>query len=270
MKQLSLFNEECSKMSLKDILSEAPNFDVTLKLKVSALAPLSMNNSVPGKFYPSGYKPSESMVLGMIENAIGLYLDEGDRKELSKITKKKTSAGKDLQTSVSQYISVLQHHLRIDHITESFAMKFTDFFSQQLNRSEGDARLNGGANMSYELVKYLSELKNISSIAAAKRNELSPEKIQELGEKDEEKIKQLGDEKKKSIDLREKELNKLIACYYTTPSTREYIEPLNDYIITISTSEYLDEIIRHSLFDPESPLFLGTNDGWVDVEVINE
>jgi CRISPR-associated protein Cas5 len=217
--------------TLKELLSEKPVFDTSLTLKIEALVPLAMNNSVPGKYYPSFNKPSESMIHGLIENAMGLYLDDASRTTLGKITKK--SMGETLTRSVSKFISVLQHHIKIDSISEPFVMRYSDCFSQQFSNREQETHLKGGANHCYSVIKEIHELEKITELDA-------------------------------------KRLKKSVSRFYSSLSRREYVIPQEPYTVKISTSKDLASIIAIAVEDPESPLFLGTNDGWVDAEVVND
>ena len=49
-------------------------------LVVRALAPLSMVSSQPGSYYQGAPAPSDAMLLGMVENALGWHLGPAERK----------------------------------------------------------------------------------------------------------------------------------------------------------------------------------------------
>jgi hypothetical protein len=52
--------------------------------------------------------------------------------------------------------------------------------------------------------------------------------------------------------------------YYVSPTPREYVEPSAPYRIRIRTSQKMAVEIRKALDDPAAPLYLGSNDGWVE------
>ena len=54
-----------------DFLLEPPVFSARGKLTIEALAPLSMVSSMPGKYYRSQPEPTDAMLYGMLENALG-------------------------------------------------------------------------------------------------------------------------------------------------------------------------------------------------------
>jgi hypothetical protein len=55
------------------LLEDPSDAEVTGTLTVEALAPLSMNTSVPGKHFQTEIVPPERQLYGMIENAFGLH-----------------------------------------------------------------------------------------------------------------------------------------------------------------------------------------------------
>ena len=72
-----------------DFLLEPPEFSARGKFTLDALAPLSMVASLPGKYYRSQPEPTDAMLYGMIENALGWHVSTKERSELSKKLKKK-------------------------------------------------------------------------------------------------------------------------------------------------------------------------------------
>jgi len=229
MQQLNLFND-VDNISLENVLSEPPSFNTEIKLKIDALMPLSMNSGVPGQFYASASKPSEVMILGLLENALGIYLTTKSRAKLNKIAKKGAKNKAVIKTS--KFESVLQRHVIVLSITDSFCLRYTDYFARQTTRDEGEARLKGGANHSYSLVSSLEQLSDSSDKATLKK------------------------------------MSSQVALFSTSPSKREYVEPLMPYIVKLQTSKMLKKCIISAIKEPVSPLFLGNSEGWVDVEVV--
>ncbi|QKG55103.1 hypothetical protein [Hymenobacter sp. BRD67] len=54
--------------------------------------------------------------------------------------------------------------------------------------------------------------------------------------------------------------------YYSSPTQRGYVEPQGAYRVGIETSPELAAVLRAALADPAAPLYLGSNDGWVEID----
>ena len=67
--------------------------------------------------------------------------------------------------------------------------------------------------------------------------------------------------------VRQKELKGYFPQYYTSPTPREYVIPQNAYRYRIQTTETLVQQVQDALEDPAGPLYLGTNDGWVEARL---
>lgn len=52
--------------------------------------------------------------------------------------------------------------------------------------------------------------------------------------------------------------------YYVSPKKREYVIPDGPYHFRVRTTSTVSEMIGRALLDPAAPLYLGTNDGWVE------
>jgi hypothetical protein len=59
----------------------------------------------------------------------------------------------------------------------------------------------------------------------------------------------------------------LLPRYYSTPTSREYIEASHDYRYALHTSQAIIKALCDAMSDPEAPLYLGSNDGWVDARL---
>jgi hypothetical protein len=53
--------------------------------------------------------------------------------------------------------------------------------------------------------------------------------------------------------------------YYASPTPCGYVAPHGVYQYVVETSEKLSELISAAISDPAAPLYLGSNDGWVEV-----
>ena len=101
---------------------DPPELTVKGLLTIEALAPLSMVAAQPGKYYRSQPYPTENMLYGLIENALGWHLHDAVRKiaidtlkkQLKKLFKKETQwIDSDWITSKAEasavgYMSLLQ------------------------------------------------------------------------------------------------------------------------------------------------------------------
>jgi len=106
-----------------NFLLEDPDFSTKAKLTIDALAPLSMVTSMPGKYYRSQPEPTDEMLYGLLENALGWHISTKERNELLKQLKKKHN--QELYESGVGYASLLQFHLRFFEI--SFASRQFSF-----------------------------------------------------------------------------------------------------------------------------------------------
>ena len=87
-----------------NLLDEKPLFSATSILTIDALAPLSIVAKMPGKYYRSQSSPTNEMLYGLLENALGWHISEKDRNELIKKLQKKH--GKTAEASGTGFKSV--------------------------------------------------------------------------------------------------------------------------------------------------------------------
>jgi CRISPR-associated protein Cas5 len=66
-----------------NFLLEEPDFSTKAKLTIDALAPLSMVTSMPGKYYRSQPEPTDEMLYGLLENALGWHISTKERRGFS-------------------------------------------------------------------------------------------------------------------------------------------------------------------------------------------
>lgn len=209
-----------------ECLTENPLFDQKITISIQALSPLSFVSSTPGDIYRSSSAPTKHMILGMLENAIGLHFPDDERTQtnnpyLKKIIKK-TGA---LQSANSGFTSLLQNHVRILYIREPHVERVVDLFSQHLRGSD-ERHTKGSRNFDWRVIPHYSE---------AITKETSSRYLSSFPQ------------------------------YYISQAKREYVIPLGVYEICIETSNKLSECIEKAIEYPAAPLYLGTNDGWVEV-----
>ena len=227
------------------ILKSPPNFSARALLSVDALAPLSMVVKMPGKYYRSQPQPSEMMLFAMLENALGWHIAEKERNELLKRLEKRHKAPAQ-KTNVG-FGSLLQWHLRFGAKHIPAAMHYDDLWAQHLR---GSSFPDGSRNYDASMIPLMNAKRAgkviVGDTADAKRD---PELIENFAEGD-----------KINIAL----LRPHFPQYYASPTPREYIVPEGAFRYRIETSPLLADAICAALENPAAPLYLGSNDGWVD------
>ena len=113
------------------LLLQVPDFSTRAVLEIEALAPLSMVAKMPGKYYHSQPKPTEHMLWGMLENALGWHISDVERKQLFAKLKKQHKL-KDLSGSGVGYQSLLQWHVRFGLVVVPPLMHYDDLWTQHL------------------------------------------------------------------------------------------------------------------------------------------
>lgn len=245
---------------------EPPELSEKGKIVIEALSPLSMTTTQPGTYYRSQSSPTVNMIYGMIENALGWHFGPKDRtmllKELRIAAKKKLDrsdslkntewiTGKEDDESGVGFMSILQHHLKFvgPHI-EPETMHFDDLWARHV-RGSGATFPGGSRNydVSLERIINMEKQKLISFGDSAKHNI-----------RDQKKLKGVSEDDKVHLNA----IRPHFPQFYTSPTPREYVLPKGSYVFSVKTTESLKEKIRAALENPVSPIYLGTNDGWVE------
>lgn len=260
---------------------EPPDLTVIGVLHIEALAPLSIVVAQPGAYYRSQSAPSEHMLYGMLENALGWHIDdiEGFKRQdllkgLRKQAKKVQGRGSlwvnsdwlnmkaDTISSGVGFWSLLQHHVRFEppHVLP-LVERYEDLWSQQLH-DNGSSFFGGSRAYDHKL----------EDLVMRTRTKV---KVQEEGKKAREvALVEMGDKKDfkrlaldEAVRLERGKLNYMsvrsaFPQYYVTPKKREYVLPQGPYRFRVRTTEMVSRIITAALVDPAAPLYLGSNDGW--------
>jgi len=246
-----------------------PVFDQTYKLVVNALNPLAMTETQPGTYYQSSSVPSENMLFGMLENALGWQFGDSDRKNILKGLRKKVRkkldrgdplkdsawlSGEDDKESGVGYMSLLQHHVRfVGPIAEPSMLHFEDVWARHV-RGGGTSFPGGSRNYDYRLERIVN-LEKASEISFGDRASYKirdPKEIKNVKEGDKVHLKALRPQ---------------FPQYYVSPTKREYVWPRSAYIFPLKTSFGVKEMLSDALQSPASPLYLGTSDGWVEAKI---
>ncbi len=227
------------------ILGAAPEYSQSALLTIDALAPLSMVAKMPGKYYRSQPEPTDGMLLAMLENALGWHISIKERDVLLKVLAKRHK--QPAQRSGVGFGSVLQWHVRIASRQVPEAMHYDDLWAQHLR---GSSFPDGSRNYDSSMIPLMNAKRGghitTGDTADAKRD---PELIRDF---------QSGD--KINIAL----LRPHFPQYYASPTPREYIVPDGVYKYKIETSSALARVLADAIEEPSAPLYLGSNEGWVD------
>lgn len=231
------------------ILNNTPAFETRATLAIATLAPLSMVSKMPGKYYTSSDGPTKPMIYGMLENALGWHIEPKERDALLKELEKKykTKTGK---TGVG-FGSLLQWHMRINLIVVPPVMRYDDLWTQHLS---GTSRMIGGSrNYDYEAIPIMNAIAGgfIPSPGDVAKANRAPEVIRDF--KEGETV---------HVDV----LKPYLPQYYSSPKLRGYVVPEGAYQVQLETSAELAAALEAAVQNPASPLYLGSNDSWVEIE----
>ena len=248
---------------------EPPQLDVTATLTIEALAPLSMSASQPGTYYRSQRAPTRHMLYGLLENAMGIHLPANERKKtlkkLRKAAKKKLGRGHELKKtpwikgrsdaeSGSGFVSMLQHHLTFNTAILPEVKSFDDLWARH---THGSGTSFPGGSQHHDV--RLTSLVNRSSSGDISFGDRASYDIRDP----EELTKEVPDGAKVHV----KAIRPQFPQFYSSPTPREYVIPQNAYRYRIQTTETLAQQVQDALEDPAGPLYLGTNDGWVEARL---
>jgi CRISPR-associated protein Cas5 len=230
-----------------NVLSQTPDFSNIGQLTIHALAPLSMVARMPGKYYRCQPAPTNEMLFGLLENALGWHIAEADRDQLIKQLNKQFGA--PISTSGVGYRSLLQYHVRIGMAVLPSVTHYSDLWSQHLH---GASFVGGSREYSFEAIPIMGAL-------AGKR--IAVNDLAKAG-KDLALLTEFEDGQTVHLNV----LRPYFPQYYVSPTLREYVLPNGPYRYRIETSRDMAELLALAIADPAAPLYLGSNDGWVDVE----
>ena len=234
-------------------------------LVIRALAPLSMVSAQPGSYYQGAPAPSDAMLLGMVENALGWHLGPADRKaavkglqkQAKKAHRKTEWAGSSWLAdapagSDSGFVSLLGHHLAFDGLREiPPVMGYDDLWARQAHRA--DDFWGGSRRYDARLERAVGLLRSgEAKIAASKATATHAETETVLGGV------APGD------TVFQTAMKPHFPYYYVSPTPRGYVVPLGEYRFGASATPAVATLVAAALDDPAAPLYLGSNDGWVE------
>ncbi|WP_157621241.1 type I-E CRISPR-associated protein Cas5/CasD [Salisaeta longa] len=247
---------------------EPPELDVAAVLTIEALTPLSMSTAQPGTYYRSQPAPSEAMLYGLLENALGWHFPEDVRtdvlKQLRQAAKDELGHGHPLKKepwitgdedseSASGFVTLLQYHLEFETAFLPETTHFDDLWARHA-RSTGTQFSGGSRNYNIGIERVM----NLKGAEAINFGDRSSYKI-----RDPEKLLDVEAGDKVHVNA----LRPHFPQFYVSPTKREYVIPEGAYRYRIRTSATLAEMLGAALEAPAAPLYLGSNDGWVEARL---
>lgn len=265
--------------------AEPPDLSSSHKLTITALAPLSMVSSQPGMYFRSELSPTSDMLYGLLENALGWHFFDDAKKNnirtiimkgLVKQAKKENRKNKTykehewlsakFKSAKSGFKSLLQYHVKFtEKELPQNTMTYDDLWSMG-NRTEGDSFIGGSRNYDARLEFLINRSKQGDPSKPAKRDGKHPAFVS-FGDRAEyqtytlQELINLKEGKAKTTSLKPH-----FPMYYSSPRKRAYVIPDKPYVYMVKCTHSLAELIANAIDEPRAPLYLGTNDGWVDVK----
>ncbi len=250
--QLLLFNEDIPRHNDNNIdisiLKHLPSLTEQALMEIRPLAPLSMVSDMPGSYYKTLRKPDKKMLCGLIENVLGWHIDLADRKSIYKDLKKARQKAKVTfvdNAKGSTYLPLLMDYFDFNEEVKVDKLKsvcfYDDMWSRCFRRSDTHKHIGGCRNIDY-------------SIIAEKHRVFDEIENSDSKEKDKEK----DDWFKSHIGQ--------FPFYYSTPTTREFLNLDGIFKIKMSVDKQLLEMLTASLQNHNIG-YLGSSEGWVDIKI---
>ena len=247
-----LFNEDIPRNNDNNIdisiLKHLPSLTELALMEIRPLAPLSMVSDMPGSYYKTLRKPDKKMLCGLIENVLGWHIDLADRKKLYKdlkLLRKKNNSPFVDKYNGSTYLPLLMDYFDFNEEVKVDKLKsvcfYDDMWSRCFRRSDTHKHIGGCRNIDYSIIaeKYrvFDEIENSDS---------------------KEKDKEKDDWFKSHIGQ--------FPFYYSTPTTREFLNLDGIFKIKMSVDKQLLEMLSVGLQNNNIG-YLGSSEGWVDIKI---
>jgi CRISPR-associated protein Cas5 len=203
---------------------------------------------MPGKYYRSQPEPTDAMLYGLLENALGWHISDGERKVLVKKLERKLGT-RAAATGVG-YSSLLQFHVRFAIKSLPTLLHYDDLWAQHL---KGGSFLDGSRNYDKRVIPLMNAYRDRdrTGVTISDRANAS---------KDSEKLNEFRDGDQIHVNV----VRHFFPQYYASPTPREYVIPQGVYKYMIETSAELAQMLAAAFAAPAAPLYLGSNDGWVE------
>ncbi|MBO1364472.1 type I-PGING CRISPR-associated protein Cas5p [Prevotella sp. A2931] len=235
------------------LLKELPELSAKVTLEIRPLAPLSMVSEMPGSYYKSMKYPDKKMICGLFENILDWHIDLPLRKNIFKEYKairKKQKIEVDDYVSGSTYQPLLMDYFSINgkpKVKFESLCFYKDLWNRCYRRSDSYKHINGCRNVDIDILAEKSKLFSMW------------EKVVE--------------EKKLSSKDADKERNKwfsdnmgAIPCFYTSPTSREFIAINGIFEISLLIDIHLRDLLFQNI-NSNNLGYLGTSEGWVDIKL---
>ena len=236
------------------ILKLEPVKDIKAQLFVEPLAPLSMVSELPGSYYKTLMYPSKKMICGLFENILGWHFDKTTRLHIIKAMKeerKKQKYNVDYDSFIqgSTYVPLLMEYfdLKKEPSIQAFESlcKYDDYWSRLYKRSDSHLHINGlrfmDANIIFSYMKAFESIDADENLKSNKKNQMKTEWFRNhIGK---------------------------FAQYYSSPTKREFLHLKGSFVWDIDLNFELYK--KLSVYSSVSNIgYLGTNEGWVNFNII--
>jgi CRISPR-associated protein Cas5 len=214
---------------------ETPAIDTILK--ITPQGALSMVTSSVGSYYATAKKPNHNMILGLIENAIGIHIPRQTREDIltnafnanRKVFEKRQTFSKKGSRA---YLPIIYNQVIVNNISTPKGLVFVDTSIMHWSIKKTNSHYSGSKHIDHTLVNLDYN---------PKQGEVIPEKI----------------------------YNKL-PDFYGTMKKREYVLFDNgDIVCDLTLSPTVYNLLNGAL-ERNSLAYMGTSDGLVDVELIKK
>ena len=259
-------------------LDPPDQLDARAELTITPLAPLSMVSSQPGTYFLTEVAPTEHMILGMLENALGWHFHSNMRnelrKELAKLAKKRLPRTSELKasdwakgklpSSGSGYESLLSYHVRLSpKQLPKPDVSYDDLWSMHLHDKGGNFV---GGSRAYDAA--------IEALMTATRSSDEVIKVEFGDRKGFERMPLEQAIRTRGAKIHVDSIREAFPLYYVSPKKRGYVEFGRDddsaapqaFCYEVATTARFSEVLAKAVKDPDAPLYLGSNDGWVDAQ----
>lgn len=232
------------------ILKDVPKLDCMSIVEITPLAPLSMVSDMPGSFYKTLHAPNKKMLCGLFENILGWHIDWADRNKIIndvKTIRKKQGIRYVDNVSGSTYKPLLMDYFEIADDVKYTDFKnvcfFNDLWSRGYRRSDTYKHMNGCRNIDFGI---LSERYSAFDCIDG--------------------LKVSSNEKTKKKDEWFKEHIGCVPYYYSTPTTREFVDFEGRYLYKLKIDcKLLDLLLDGS---NNNIGYLGNSEGWVNLKIM--
>jgi CRISPR-associated protein Cas5 len=204
------------------------------EISIRALGTISLVTSSPGGYYQSQTLPSDFQVYGLMENALGWWGIPASKKVKSILNSHPSSS--------AGYQPLLSLFVELGELVEqpTVAFRFSDLWHQHIHDQRCAAQIEALSSVHSEVLEGYNDVLR----RAEGRND-----------------------KGKFIYLEAKRFQGRFAHYYSTPTRREHVVWQGAYRRRFRAPGSLLETLRTRSLDPAALPYLGTSEGWVDLEI---